>query len=209
VSNEYEREAPEKRCRDLITVAAVKSAALAGGLALPPGPLGLLTIIPDLAGIWRIQSRLVADIAYVYGQTAFLTTGNMLSCLFRHAAGQAVRDVGVRAGQRIAVRQATLRAIRQTCEKSGARVFQRAAVKTAARWLPLAGAGAVAAYAYWDTVTVGRSAMELFAEEFTTEARRGRERKTCGSRSTRIQSALQWCIYQRSCAGKIKQAGNP
>lgn len=34
-----------------------------------PGPLGLLTILPDMYAIWRVQAQLVADIAAVYGKT--------------------------------------------------------------------------------------------------------------------------------------------
>ena len=62
-------------------------------LALPPGPLGYVTILPDLVGIWRIQAQMVADMAGVYGQQAFLSREQMLYCLFRHAAAQAMRDV--------------------------------------------------------------------------------------------------------------------
>jgi hypothetical protein len=37
-------------------------------MALPPGPLGLATVIPDLLAIWKLQQQLVADIAAVFGK---------------------------------------------------------------------------------------------------------------------------------------------
>ena len=33
------------------------------GLSLPPGPLGWLTLLPELRSLWQLQTQLVADIA--------------------------------------------------------------------------------------------------------------------------------------------------
>src|SRR5258707_10117038 len=74
--------APDAKARKLGSIAAMKAAAFSGALAMPPGPLGLLTIIPDLLGIWRIQAQLAADIAAVYGKTGFMTRESMLYCIF-------------------------------------------------------------------------------------------------------------------------------
>jgi hypothetical protein len=98
---------PRTRARALVSIAALKSAAISGSLALPPGPLGLVTILPDLYAIWRVQAKLVADIAAVYSKTVFLTRETMLFSLFRHAAAQAVRDLIVRAGERVLVERPT------------------------------------------------------------------------------------------------------
>src|SRR5438445_13084995 len=65
---------PRTRARALVSSAVLKSATISGSLALPPGPLGLITILPDRYAIWRIQARLVADIAAVYGKTGFPTS---------------------------------------------------------------------------------------------------------------------------------------
>jgi hypothetical protein len=37
--------------------AARKAAVLSGSLALPPGPLGMLTVLPDLFLIWKVRGR--------------------------------------------------------------------------------------------------------------------------------------------------------
>src|SRR5215204_3453256 len=100
---------PKVRSRKLGSLAAMKAAAFSGALSMPPGPLGLLTLIPDLIGIWRIQAQLVSDIAAVYGKTTWLTREGLLYCLFRHGAAQALRDVVVRSGERLLIRQVTLR----------------------------------------------------------------------------------------------------
>ena len=41
---------------------------------------------------------------------------------------------------------------------------QRLAGTAAARWVPIAGAAAVASYAYWDTLQVAKTARRLLAE---------------------------------------------
>jgi hypothetical protein len=160
---------PKVRSRKLGSLAAIKAAAFSGALSMPPGPLGLLTLIPDLIGIWRIQAQLVADIAAVYGKTAWLTKEGMLYCLFRHGAAQALRDVAVRSGERLLIRQVTLRSMQSLLEKVGIRVSQRLTAKAVARWLPIIGAVGVGAYAYYDTGEVAKTAIETFEAELAIE----------------------------------------
>jgi len=162
--------APEKAARALANSAAAKAAVVSGSLALPPGPLGWLTILPDLYAIWRLQAQLVADIAAVYGKTAVLTKEQMLYCLFRHAAAQAVRDLVVRAGDRFIVQRATLKTLQRVAERVGVKVSQRSVGAAVSRWVPIVGAVGVGAYAYYDTAQVARTAMELFSGPIEVEA---------------------------------------
>jgi hypothetical protein len=138
---------------------------ISGSLALPPGPLGLITILPDLYAIWRVQAHLVADIAAVYSKTVFLTEETMLFSLFRHAAAQAVRDLIVRAGERVLVERPTLRTLQRISAKIGAKTTQRILGRGASRWVPIVGALGVAGYAYYDTRAVGQTAMDLFSKD--------------------------------------------
>src|SRR5271169_4615232 len=142
-------EAPEVAARRLARKAATRAAALSGTLALPPGILGLLTVLPDLVAIWRIQAQLVADIAGLYGKQMQLTRTHLLYCLFRHAATHVARDVAVRAGERFVIRQVSGSALRSVVGEVGMSLTQRVAGTTASRWLPLVGAMAVAGYAYF------------------------------------------------------------
>jgi hypothetical protein len=153
---------PRERVRAIQTTAALKAAAVSGTLALPPGPYGIATLIPDLLVVWRIQAQMVADIAGAYGRAATLSQEQMLYCLFRHAAAQVVRDLVTRVGERIVFRQATLRALQTAAAKIGVQVSQRMIAKSVARWLPVVGSLGVAGYAYYDTAQVGATAIELF-----------------------------------------------
>ena len=152
---------PDDEASALARKAAQRAAMVSGSLALPPGPLGMLTVLPDIYVIWRIQRQMVADIFGLYGRTGELTRTHMLYCLFRHAASQVLRDVAVRAGQRVVLQQLSSGALKGALTRVGASVTQRLAGTAAARWVPLAGAAAVASYAYWDTLQVAKTARRL------------------------------------------------
>lgn len=156
---------PAARAYRLTMGAASQAGTVAGALALPPGPLGMLTVLPDLIAVWRIQRQLVADVAACYGKTAELGSDTMLYCLFRHAAAQVVRSLAVRVGERVLMRQASAAMLERSMRQVGMVVSQRALGRTAARWLPVAGAVGVGAYAFYDTVRVGRTAQALFAQD--------------------------------------------
>lgn len=154
-------ESPAAAARVIARKAAVRAAGLSGALALPPGLLGMLTVLPDLIAIWRIQAQLVSDIAGLYGKQLQLTRSHMVYCLFRHAATQFTRDVVVRTGQRLVVRQLSGGALKSVLTSIGMTVTQRVAGTTASRWVPIIGAAAVAGYAYYDTLQVAKTAIGL------------------------------------------------
>ncbi|NII55247.1 hypothetical protein [Luteibacter sp. SG786] len=155
----------EETCRQLASTAANKAAITAGSLALPPGPLGWLTVLPELVAIWRIQGQLVSDIAAAYGKTATLGREQMLWCLFRHTAAQAFRDVAIRVGDRLVFRTAATSALQRVAGRIGVSVSKRAVGKGVSRWLPIVGALGVGAYAYYDTGQVAKTAIDLFSGE--------------------------------------------
>ena len=153
--------APDAAARSITQAAARKAALAAGSLALPVGPLGWLTVLPEMVAVWKIQSQMVADLAALHGQSARLTPTHMLYCLFKHSAAQAVRDLGVRVGERLVVKQGSVKLVQAVALGLGKNLTQRAIGKSASRWLPLVGAMGVGAYAYYDTVQVAKTAAVL------------------------------------------------
>lgn len=164
-TSEHKSRGPEHRARAIATAAANKAALAAGTLALPPGPVGWLTIVPELVTIWHIQRQMVADIAGAFGVSGELTRSQMLYCLFRHAAAQALRDVAVQVGARLLVQDVPLRVLERIAAKVGVSISKRLVGRGIARWLPIIGALGVGAYAYYDTGQVARTAITLFAAE--------------------------------------------
>jgi len=147
----------------LIEKASMAAALQSGLLALPSGPIGFLTILPDLFNIWRIQSQLVADIAACHGRVSFLGRQEMAWCLFRHAATQIARDFLVRTGQRALVNALSKRAMVSMMRKVGTRSVERMSGRWVLRIIPILGMVISAGYAWWDTREVGRTALELFS----------------------------------------------
>lgn len=168
-TDEPESRSPEKRAREIARSAAIKAGVLSGGLALPPGPLGYVTILPDLVGIWKIQSQMVADMSGAFGKQMYLGREQMLYCLFRHAAAQAMRDVVVRVGERMLIRRPAFGVVQHVLGTVGVRITQRLTGAAIARWLPIVGALGVGAYAYYDTGQVAETAMDLFRRQIDLE----------------------------------------
>jgi hypothetical protein len=165
-SHEQHGAAPVTRARAIAKAAAIKTATVSGSLSLPPGPIGWLTVIPDLTMVWKIQSQMVADIAGAFGKESYLGQEQMIYCLFRHAAAHTVRGLIVRAGERVLIEKAPARAAAVVLRKIGAPVARRIAGRGMARWLPVVGAAGVAGYAYFDTLRVAATTIELFRSEF-------------------------------------------
>lgn len=150
-----------------------KHAWLAGGIssamAIPVGPLGMLTVLPDLVSMWRIQAQMVADIAAVYGKSTYLNKEVLVFCLFKEGATQLLRDIIVRAGDRIILRRTSVRMFENILEKIGVRLTRRLLGSSVSRWIPIAGALAVGWYSRYDTQHVGYAAMDLFSRDMRYE----------------------------------------
>jgi hypothetical protein len=106
---------------------------------------------------------LVDSFAAAYNKKANLSREVMIYCLFKHAASQAVRDLVVRAGERYLIKRTSLRVMQSILQKVGIKVTRKVAGKGISRWLPIIGAIGVASYAYYDTDSVAKAAMELFS----------------------------------------------
>jgi hypothetical protein len=162
---------PPKHARRIANRTAAKAALSAGTLALPPGPLGWLTILPELETVWRQQAQMVADIAGSFGKAGSLDREQMLYCLFRHIAPSAFRDMVTTTGERVVFHPASPRALRAVVQKVGLRVSLRLMGKGISRWVPVVGALGVGAYAYYDTGQVAATAMALFATDIEVAPR--------------------------------------
>jgi hypothetical protein len=174
-SSEKPAEDPFTRCRTIKLVAASQAAIVSGTLSLPPGPAGLITILPELIGILKIQKQMVVDIAAAFGKQASLTREQMLYCLFKHSASQAVRGLVVKAGEKVLVKRPVLRVVQKILQKIGVKITQRIAGRFIARWVPILGSLGVGAYAFKDTSSVAETSIELFQHDIETD-----EGRRCG-----------------------------
>ncbi len=160
---------PTKRAGKLVTMASLKSGSLSATLAIPPGPAGMLTVVPDLIKVWQIQQQMVADVAACFGKTAELNRQMMVYGLFRHGAAMLLPDVAVRVGERVIVKKASAQVIQRTLRTIGVRLTQQAVGKTLARWLPVVGPLLIGGYSLMDTRKVGKTAINAFSRTIEIE----------------------------------------
>jgi len=161
-STEPAGEHPSERAHTIARTAARTASVVSGSLSLPPGFLGWLTVLPELMGVWKLQAQMVSDIAAVYGQRKTLGREQMMYCLFKHVSAQLLRDVVVRVGERVVVRQTSVKVLQNIAQQIGVQVSKAVLTKSASRFVPLLGAVGVGAYAYYDTLQVAKTAVELF-----------------------------------------------
>lgn len=161
---------PVLEARKIIEKSAWMTGGVSGALAIPVGPLGMVTVVPDLVAVWRIQAQMVADIAAVYGKTSVLSREVLVYCLFEQGAESLFRDVIVRAGDRIVLRRTSTRVFENIIEKLGIRFSKRFLGRSVARWIPIAGAMAVGWYSRHDTQRVGYTTMDFFSQKISQDS---------------------------------------
>jgi hypothetical protein len=169
-SSESTLQNPVGRAKAISRTAARNASLLSGSMALPPGFLGWITVLPELYGVWKLQAQMVSDIASIYGKQSTLGREQMLYCLFKHVSAQLFRDVIVRVGERVVVREASLKVLQAIAQQVGVKVTQAVLSKSVSRFVPLIGAVGVGAYAYFDTLQVAKNAVELFERDLIVEA---------------------------------------
>jgi hypothetical protein len=178
-THEHARDDTRARASEIIRAAKGKAALASGTLALPPGPLGWLTLLPEIYAVWKIQAQMVSDLAALHGRKSVLTREQMLYCLFRHTSAQLFRDLVMRVGERYLVRRLPLRSLYSVANKIGIRITQRSIGRAVSRFVPVAGAIGVAGYSWYDTRQVGKTALELFRHPVEIEpAQPGAKRTT-------------------------------
>lgn len=170
---------PFERSKEITEKACKEAAAVSGALAIPVGPLGMLTILPDLIFVWRIQSQMVVDIAAAFGHAGKVSSNDIAHCLFSHVSENASRELNknlpiehqpTKSGMLLEVLDNLASSERRDLVlpigRQVRQVVTRRLIKAGAtRLMPIAGAAVVATYSALDTKAVARTAVEYFSGE--------------------------------------------
>ena len=148
----------------LISSYTRNNAAISGGASLIPGPWGMAAVIPELTLVIRNQIQMVYDIGVANGKQAQLTK-ELLIGIFLTAMGSSAGSLLTIHGGKILVRRASLQVIQKIIAMLGGRVTQQAIKSSVSKWLPVVGAGAMAAWTGYMTKNIGEKANELFKLE--------------------------------------------
>ena len=143
------------------------NAAISGGTGLIPGPLGMAATVPEIILIIRNQLTMVYDIAKANGHNEI--TKELMLGVFINAMGNATGNLLIVHGQRIVVKRVGARALQKIIVILGGKITQQAAKSMAAKWIPIAGAAAMAAWSKYSTNKIGTKAVEIFSKEVVLE----------------------------------------
>jgi len=161
-SNEPEAIDADQSSEKIIRRSCRKAGLLSAGLSLPAGPLGLITLMPDLIGVWKIQSQMVSDIASAYGERSRLNREQMLFFLFRYSASHLVGDIVAKSGERYVAKTLSERTFESVIERVALRIGSNLTVRATKIAFPLIGAAFLGTYSYLDTLHVGLAAKKFF-----------------------------------------------
>lgn len=142
------------------------NAGISGATGLVPGPLGMAAAIPEIISVIRNQMAMITDIARANGKKA--SNELMLEILFGAVGNMASGLVAVHA-QKVIVKSASLKVLQSVIKTLGGRVTQQVLKSMAAKWIPLAGAAAMAAWSKYSTSKIGKKAQEIFEKEIIYE----------------------------------------
>ena len=151
----------------MITNYSNTNAVISGGTGLIPGPLGTAASVPEIILIIRNQLTMVYDIAKANGHKKI--TRELILGVFISAMGNATGNLLIIQGQRIVVKRVGMQAMQKIIAILGGKITQQAAKSMASKWIPLAGAAAMAAWSKYSTNKLGTKALEIFSKEIVFE----------------------------------------
>ena len=152
--------------KGIIYKCSYTNATISGGAGLIPGPWGMSAAVPEIIAIVRNQMAMVADIAKAHGKTA--SNELILDILFG-ASGNVATGLVVVHGQKILVKRAGARVIQKIVAMLGGKITQQLAKSMVAKWLPVAGAAAMAIWSKISTDKIGKKADFIFSKQIEYE----------------------------------------
>lgn len=144
-----------------------KNAVISGGAGMIPGPWGMAASIPEIVAVIKNQMSMIYDIAKAYGH-AKVEKELIIAVLFG-AVGNATTSLIVVQGQKIMVKRVGARALQNIIKILGGKITQQMAKSMAAKWLPIAGAVAMATWSKYSTHQIGNKAIEVFSRSIEFE----------------------------------------
>jgi len=147
---------------------SLKCASVSGLASLAPGPFGMLTIVPDLIIVLRLQTEMLAKLSVAYNKEKAISKELVLFMLFQGVGVTGISFVVVKSTQ-IIVKRASARILQRIVAMLGGRILQRTAGQAVARWIPGLGAAAMAIWVRYMTRKIGTEAINLLSKDIIFE----------------------------------------
>jgi hypothetical protein len=122
---------------EMIDEAARKAFKISTALGLIPGPIGFVSIIPEVVALTKLQINLIYRIARHYNRRETVDE-EIILLILANVMGVAGGEALIRkAGAALVIKSANTRAVRALARRIGTRIIDRAAEKAIGRWIPL------------------------------------------------------------------------
>ncbi|MCB1141336.1 MAG: hypothetical protein H7A24_14420 [Leptospiraceae bacterium] len=149
----------------LVRSYCMKSVAISSVSSILPGLIGGLAVVPEAILLIKLQSRLVKDIAILYGKEKYLTKEIILYCLFKQSRIDLFEKTVKMTGTRMMFRSFSLDVLQILLKKIGFETEKRGIFKYSKRAASLIGSVLGGAVSYADTRIVGTTAKIVFSKE--------------------------------------------
>lgn len=140
-----------------------KNAAISGGAGIIPGPLGMAAAVPEILLVTKNQIEMIYDIAKAHGHGHEKISKELMLGILFGAVGQGSTALFVIQGQKVMVKRVGARALQNVITLLGGKITQQAAKSMAAKWIPVAGAIAMAGWSKYSTKKIGEKAIDIFS----------------------------------------------
>lgn len=144
-----------------------KNAVISGGAGMIPGPWGMAASIPEILAVIKNQMSMIYDIAKAYGHKE--VEKELIIAVLFGAVGNAATSLVVIQGQKIMAKRVGAKALQNIIKILGGKISQQMAKSMAAKWLPVAGAIAMASWSKYSTHKIGDKAIEVFSRDIEFE----------------------------------------
>lgn len=159
--------APMQRdVNDIVSNYGYKNALISGGTGLIPGPLGMAASVPEILAIMNNQIKMIYDIAKAHGQDKKINNELIIGILLGSIGGGAIGLITIQGGK-VMSKRIGARALQKTVAILGGKITQQLAKQMAAKWIPVAGAAAMAAWSKYSTHKIGERAIEIFSRDIS------------------------------------------
>ena len=169
----YDSENPDKipsseSVPALVAACAKTNMLVSGGTSLIPGPFRMIAAVPEIMLLIRNQLAMIYDIGMAHGKSRVLGR-ELLAGVFISALATSVGGLMVMHGGKVLVKRVALRVFQRVVALLAGRVTQQVLKSIVAKWLPLIGAAAMAAWARYSTAQIGKRAAEILAKPIQVE----------------------------------------
>ena len=154
---------------EMTNAASWKAFSISTAAAIPPGPFGLATILPEIVAVTKIQMNLIYRIAK-YHQQAGKVNRTLVLLIFGNALGFAVGSEFFKTmGSRLLMESAGSQGVGNIALRIGKKISTRILPKTVARWVPFVLAPIFGAFSKSMTMKIGREADKIFSKDLAIE----------------------------------------